>query len=70
MKLTDRDVALIVFVALVAVDLLGLLLDLALEQIGLRTVTDWVELYPLLGVPIVAAQCLLPVSIGAHFWWD
>lgn len=63
-----KDVSLAVFVVAMVVNILGLLVDYALERYWYMTVTNLVDVYPLVGVPIVLFQFALPMSLGIHFW--
>jgi hypothetical protein len=63
-----RNAGLAVFVAVVLVNVAGLLLDLCLERAGYTTVTALVRAQPLWGVPILGLQVLGGAGLGFHFW--
>lgn len=59
---------LLVFVVVVAVDVLGLLLDLALATLGETTISEHARTCPLLGAAIVVLQTVGTTGLVAHFW--
>lgn len=59
---------LLLFIVVVAADVLALILDLVLRLTGLWTITELVRRYPAWGIPLVALQIAGAVFLGLHFW--
>ncbi len=59
-----------VFLATVAINVVGLLLDLALDRSGRTTITDLVRMIPAVGLPIIAMQIAGLVGLLHHFYGD
>ena len=57
-----------IFVVTVAVNAVVLLIDDVLIRSNLRSITAWVHLYPLLGVPLVAWQLLGALGLAMHLY--
>ncbi len=57
-----------VFLTVTALNVFGLLLDLALYRAGIRTISSLVWEYPTAGIPIIFAQLCGIVGLFNHFY--
>ncbi len=64
-----RQAALIVFVAVIMIDVIGLILDYLLRACHMPTITDHVRQDPLIGLALIALQCVAAVALALHFWY-
>lgn len=63
------NAGLAVFIAVVLIDLLGLLTDLGLERAGLTTITSLVRSGNwLIGGAIIGLQLFAAAGLSYHFW--
>lgn len=63
-----HTVGLLVFIASVMANALGLIFDLALRMSGIPTVTDVVEVKWWVAIPIVLNQIIGTVGLLLHFY--
>jgi hypothetical protein len=66
--LTLSDWALVIFVGSLVLAILGLLVDVELEQRGMETVTMLVRRMPWVGIIPVLIAATIPASLAVHFW--
>jgi len=64
---TREDIGLAVFVAVVILDVAGLLLDFWLDRVGLVTITSLDATYPAIGWGILLLQVVGIFGLGVHF---
>lgn len=57
-----------VFITVIALSLLGLILDKYLQLDGATTISASVQLHPLLGVAIIVVELAGTVGLASHFW--
>jgi hypothetical protein len=62
------NLGLIVFIAVLVVNILGLLLDGFLLLAGFRTITNRVRKNPILGFPILLLQLVGLAGLAIHFY--
>lgn len=60
--------ALWVFVSVIAMFVVGLAVDRGLEWLGWRTITQWVQILPWLGVMILVVYLVGACALAIHFW--
>jgi hypothetical protein len=64
------NAALLVFMSVVLLNIAGLALDAVLWFSGAPTVTAYVRVNQLAGVPLVVLQGIGAVALAVHFWGD
>lgn len=60
--------ALVIFVFVCSVNMLGLAIDEILDRQGMPTITQYVRAHPLWGVPIIAFNMIATIAIAFHLW--
>ena len=61
--------ALSVFVTTQIINISALITDYILIKINLPSISDISVKYPVIGLTIIAFQCISPVSISLHFFF-